>query len=125
MASDCERCPSCHFDIRGFYANSDFVDKLIAALNHPEPTTPIRAASILGHRREPGAVMPLYNLATRTPDRFVRVAAIKALLAIATPDALRLAEKCLENLAPVERRLVLKDHPDEKRDGDSKPTDAK
>jgi len=37
-------CQHCGDDIAARRARADFVDKLIAALHHPEPTTRLRAA---------------------------------------------------------------------------------
>jgi len=45
-------CPRCGDDIAARQTRADFVDKLIAALRHCEPMTPVRAAWILGERRE-------------------------------------------------------------------------
>ncbi len=72
-------CPRCGDDIAARQARADFVDKLIAALRHPEPTTPIRAAWILGQRRERRAVPALIQLARESADPFIIEAAIAAL----------------------------------------------
>jgi hypothetical protein len=39
-------------DIPSFWREKDFAGKPIVSLNHPEPKTSIRAASILGNLRE-------------------------------------------------------------------------
>lgn len=39
--------------------DKDYVDKLIEALKHPEPTTRVRAAWVLGRKKEKRAVTPL------------------------------------------------------------------
>ncbi len=63
---------------------------LIAALNHPEPTTPVRAAWILGHRRVAAAVEPLRAVLRDHTDAYLLQAACKALQEIgdaaATPE---------------------------------------
>jgi HEAT repeat protein len=81
-------CPRCGDDIAARLARSDFADKLIAALHHPEPTTPIRAAWILGQRRERRAVPALIELARESPDTFIVEAAVAALGKIADLQAL-------------------------------------
>ena len=90
---NCELCPRCNLDIRTFYMKNDYVDKLITALNHPEPTTPIRAAWILGQRRETKAIKPLFALALNSADSFVAAGAVKALVSIGTSESLELASK--------------------------------
>jgi HEAT repeat protein len=56
-----------------------FVDKLIAALDHPEPETRARAALILGLRREKRAVEPLLRVLREGTDASLMEAAIEAL----------------------------------------------
>jgi HEAT repeat protein len=72
-------CPHCGDDIAARQARADYADKLIAALHHPEPSTPIRAAWILGQRRERKAVAPLCELARESKDAFIAEGAINAL----------------------------------------------
>jgi len=72
-------CPHCGDDIPARRARADYVDKLIAALRHPEPTTPIRAAWILGERRERRAVESLLALVQESSDAYVVEAAVEAL----------------------------------------------
>jgi len=88
FAEDLSRCPRCGLDIRGFYESKDYFGKLIQALDHPEQTTPIRAARILAWRRETQAVGALIGLARRTADPYVATAIVKALGEIGTEDAL-------------------------------------
>lgn len=66
---------------------SDYVAKLIRALRHPEPTTPVRAAWILGELRAPGAVEPLRDVLRTSGDPDLLRAAALALGAIADPAA--------------------------------------
>lgn len=78
--NDAERvCPHCGVDIPGLLDQRDYVAKLIAALSHPEPTTPIRAAWILGKLRAKSAVVPLLTLLQGDADLFVKAAAVEAL----------------------------------------------
>lgn len=72
-------CPHCGDDIAARQARADYTDKLIAALHHPEPTTPVRAAWILGQRRERNAVEPLCALVRESNDPFIVESAVSAL----------------------------------------------
>jgi HEAT repeat protein len=63
----------------------DFVDKLIAALNHPEPETRARAALILGLRREMRGVDALIRVVRRAHDASLVEVAIEALGRIGDP----------------------------------------
>lgn len=103
---DYKRCPFCDCDIPCFSEGKDFVDKLIVALHHPEPSTPVRAAWILGRLQDERAVGPLYELARHTSDMYIKVAAIRALMAIGTKKASELAEACLQTVSVVERGLL-------------------
>jgi HEAT repeat protein len=80
-------CPRCGDDIVARQARSDYVAKLIAALRHPEPTTPVRAAWILGERRERAAVEPLCRVIRESPDQFLLERAVEALGKIGDPRA--------------------------------------
>lgn len=106
LDKDSVRCPYCNCDIKEFSRKKDFVEKLIAALHHPEPSTPIRAATILGHLKDERAVEPLFELARGTDDMYVRVAAIKALVAIKTRRSLELAKMFLQSLSEIEHGLL-------------------
>jgi HEAT repeat protein len=103
---DCKHCPFCACDISCFSEGKDFVDKLIAALHHPEPSTPVRAAWILGWLQDERAIGPLYELARDPGDMYIRVAAVRALMAIGTKKASELAEACLQTVSVVERGLL-------------------
>jgi len=72
-------CPRCGDNIPARQARADYVDKLITALRHPEPTTPVRAAWILGERRERRAVESLVALVQESSDVYVVEAAVEAL----------------------------------------------
>lgn len=71
-------CSKCGSDLRAA-DQSDYEQKLIRALRHPEPTTPIRVAEILGELRSAAAVEPLIELATTSPDPYIQEAAVSAL----------------------------------------------
>jgi HEAT repeat protein len=89
-----EVCPYCQADLREF-SDETFEQKLIRALHHPEPSTPIRAATILGKRRTKAAVEPLIDLGLSTSDPYVQEAAVVALGLIGDPRA----RACLELLS--------------------------
>jgi len=97
--NDVPSCPTCGLDIPAFWRGKDYVGKLIAALQHPETETVIRAASILGDLREEAAVKDLIELLAATSNVYVACAAAIALGKIGTPQA-------CEFLASVSR-----DHP--------------
>jgi hypothetical protein len=111
-------CAHCGDDIAGRQARSDYTDKLIAALHHPEPTTPIRAAWILGQQREHRAVEPLCRLVRESSDAFIVESAVEALGRIGDVRAketlrwamqhstLRVADKARESLG----RLISSEH---------------
>ena len=86
------QCPECGLDIRGFYNSKDYFEKLILALNHPQRQTPLRAAWILGQRRELRAVSALIGLIRNTDDVYIAAAAVEALGKIGTPEALAFVE---------------------------------
>lgn len=85
-------CPRCGLDIHAFWDSKDYIDKLILALGHPEPTTPVRAAELLGRVRAVQAVEPLMRLVRESTDVFVVRAAMRALALIGTPNARRFLE---------------------------------
>jgi HEAT repeat protein len=71
-------CPACRVDLS--QADSlPFSDKLRQALHHPEPKTAVRAAWILGERREHSAVPNLIATLESTRDLYLAEAAAEAL----------------------------------------------
>jgi HEAT repeat protein len=72
-------CPYCGCDIDQQCEQSRYLDKLIRALRHPEPETPIRAAWILGKIGDREATSALIDAAEHSSDLFIRKAAIDAL----------------------------------------------
>lgn len=77
QAEQCDRCgaPLAASD------EADYVDSLITALHHPEASTPVRAALILGRIKDPRAIGPLRLLALNPPDPYIAAAAVEALAA--------------------------------------------
>jgi HEAT repeat protein len=92
FGEDLANCPHCGLDIHAFWDSKDYVEKLILALSHPEPTTPVRAAELLGRVRAAQAVEPLMRLVGESADIFVVQAAMRALAAIGTTTARRFLE---------------------------------
>jgi HEAT repeat protein len=88
------RCPFCGLNIHVFWSSRDHVEKLILALRHPEPSTPIRAAWLLGKTKDPRAVAALIDLLKTTRDIYIARAAVEALGETGAPDA----ELFLENI---------------------------
>jgi len=88
FAENMAQCPQCGLDIHSFYESKDYFEKLILALSHPERQTPLRAAWILGQRRETCAVSALIELIRRTDDVYTATAAVEALGKIGTPETL-------------------------------------
>ena len=72
-------CPHCHANISERISQADYTDKLIAALRHNEPMTPVRAAWILGERREEEAVPALAKIVKKAKDAFLVKSAVEAL----------------------------------------------
>jgi HEAT repeat protein len=81
-------CPNCGDNIPERLAHRDYADKLIAALDHPEATTPIRTAWILGERHEKKAAPELSRLVRTSSDTFLVAIAVEALGKIGGPEAL-------------------------------------
>lgn len=80
-------CPRCGADMEAVQRGRDFVDKLIAALDHPEPGTRARAAMILGLRRERRGAAALMRVVRKGKDAFLVEAAIEALGRIGDPGS--------------------------------------
>ena len=81
-------CPYCKVDVKHLTLERDYVKKLIAALDHPEPQTPIRVAWILGLRGEACAVPHLARIARESDDSYIVEAAVEALGRIGDPSSL-------------------------------------
>jgi HEAT repeat protein len=96
-------CPHCRDDIAARSSRADYADKLIAALHHPEHTTPVRAAWILGERREHKAVNALCRLARESADAFVVQSAVEALGQIGDHQALETARWAASHPSPLVR----------------------
>ena len=93
-------CPVCHAENRMGdvtcsrcgaelgASDEDYVSKLISALEHPEPETPVRAAWILGELKERRAVEALERVLTEAGrDPYLLASAVEALGKIGDPGA--------------------------------------
>ncbi|HUY13734.1 MAG TPA: HEAT repeat domain-containing protein [Terriglobia bacterium] len=91
---DGARCPACGADVQRL-AQETYEEKLIRSLHHPEPTVPVRAATILGDLRSKSAVDALIEAAMSSQDPYLQEAAVQALGSIGDARAL----PCLERLS--------------------------
>ena len=78
MDSNEKLCPTCGAN-QADLDEWSFEEKLIRALRHPEPETPVRAAYILGQLRVHEAVPVLLELGRQSEDICIAAAAIDAL----------------------------------------------
>ena len=85
-------CPECGVDLKEL-AQEGYEEKLIRALRHPEPTTPIRAAAILGEIGSKEALEPLMELINSSPDPYIQEAAAIALGKIGDSRAILCLER--------------------------------
>lgn len=86
-----------------------YVEKLIWALDHPEPGTALRAATILGGLKAREATKSLAGiLADSGKDPYLRAAAARSLGVIGDPDSQTALIEALEN-GPVQVRLAVID----------------
>lgn len=78
VRAESEHCPACGRSLAA--SDVDFVDKLISALHHPEPTRAALAIQILSDMlAEPRAILPLINLLGTARDSYVLKSAVIAL----------------------------------------------
>jgi HEAT repeat protein len=82
-----EICPQCGVSVND-YDNEEYIKKLIRALHHPEPETPVRAATILGWLRVREALPELIRTLNTTSDPYIAVACMKAIGEIADSSAI-------------------------------------
>lgn len=104
-------CPHCHKDISERLSHADYVEKLIAALRHKEARTPVRAAWILGERREEKAVPALARIAKKAKDAFLVESAVEALGKIGgdvATEAVRIATQHSSLRVRVKAREILR-----------------
>lgn len=80
-------CRHCGAEIGRILAGKSYAQRLADALRHPEPTTPLRVALVLGLRREFGAVGALVACAHETDDLYLCLECLTALARIGTAEA--------------------------------------
>ena len=106
FGEDVSPCPHCGLNIRAFWDSKDWTEKLILALEHPEPRTPIRAAWLLGETGDVRAVQPLIDLFKRASDVYIAHAAAKALCRIDDAAARRFLSTLTKHPAKMIRDVV-------------------
>jgi predicted amidophosphoribosyltransferase len=79
LDEDRPQCPRCGGHIHEFWKSKSYLEKLIIALDHPEPSTAMRAIWLLGQLRDQRAVDPLKRLLDKTQDIYMRRAARQTL----------------------------------------------
>jgi len=103
---DSDRCHFRGLNIREFRDSKDHVEKLILALHHPEASTPIRAAWLLGKTGNPRAVSALVDLFNSAHDIYIVRAAVQALGETGSPEARAFLETLTRHPASMIRREV-------------------
>jgi HEAT repeat protein len=81
-------CPFCGFRIRESWDSKNMVAKLIAALNHPDSQTVIRAVWLLGEKQDKHASKPLISMFKRAGDVYLALEIVRALSKIGNKEAL-------------------------------------
>ncbi len=109
VAADTEFCPACGRALRG--EDEDYVDKLISALRHFEPTRAALAIQILSEMLvEPRAIVPLIELLGTARDAYVLHSAAVALGRFADPRAVpALTRQVLDPTTPLVVRVAAVD----------------
>ena len=79
LDEDLPQCSHCGAEIHGFWKSKSYLEKLIVALDHPEPSTAMRAVWLLRQLGDRRAVEPLKRLLDRTQDIYVRRSALRTL----------------------------------------------
>jgi hypothetical protein len=102
FAEDTRVCRSCGLRIYEFWEALDQVEKLIVALDHPEPSTSVRAAHLLGRMGDQRAVPALIRAVETTRDVYLARASIRALGEIGSPEGIQF----LQSLTAHPARLI-------------------
>jgi HEAT repeat protein len=99
-------CPHCHAEQEQL-GRETFVQKLIRALHHPEPETPIRAAYVLGELKATDAVQQLTDVLRSSPYPYIAAACAEALGKIGgTFAVMALSDTLKSNVSVIVRRAV-------------------
>jgi HEAT repeat protein len=80
--------PRCGAALHDVADQDEYTVKLMRALKHPESTTVVRAAALLGTLRERRAVQPLLTLLASASDPYILESTVEALGAIGEGAAL-------------------------------------
>jgi len=64
-------CPHCSADLHEFWKSEDFVQELIVALDQPNASVAMQAASLLGQFGDQRAVEPLKRLLGKAGDAYL------------------------------------------------------
>ncbi len=88
LGEDQDPCPHCGCRVAEHLLAKSYTERLIEALNHPEPETPVRAAYILGARRDREAVPFLVAKAGDTRDVYLAMTCLDALARIGGQSAM-------------------------------------
>jgi len=102
-------CPECKAEIESL-DHFTYFERLVRALNHPERSTRIRAAYILGELKDKRAVKPLAKAIGRTPgirDIFFEEAIVVALGKIDGEEVLPILINLLEHRSFLVRAAAL------------------
>ena len=103
IKKDVAICTHCGADQTSL-TKETFVEKLIRALHHPEPETPIRAAFVLGNLRAQEAVPALVRLLHESPDPYIAAACAEALGRVGGTDAL----SALRHIFEIGRSVIVR-----------------
>lgn len=89
-------CPHCGENQEAL-SEEVYDEKLIRALHHPEPMTPIRAAYILGERRVKRAVSVLEKTIEENSDPYLVQACIVAIGKIGLAESVVFLNTCMQS----------------------------
>jgi len=105
LEEDQDPCPHCGCKVSEYLQAKSYTQRLIEALNHPEPETPVRAAYILGVRRDREAMPFLVAKAENTKDVYLAMTCLDALARIGGQDAVKgIRRFCTDPRAMVSQR---------------------
>jgi HEAT repeat protein len=89
-------CPFCNAN-QNESGNENYITKLIRALDHPEPSTPIRVAGILAQLKEKKAIPYLVKRLKIEKDPYIIEAFVNALVKIDLDKAKLVINKILSD----------------------------
>lgn len=101
--TDVPICPFCQLDIRAFWESKDWVDKLAIALGHPDRSTALRAAWLLGKIKAPRSVPILAEAVQATSDLYLAREIVRALAEIDGREAREVLRQLLQHPAQMVR----------------------